>query len=177
MAGCSQGLPSSASSDFERGDEGWTIEGDTSLYPQWSATGGNPAGMVSATDGVTGQIWYFVAPKKFLGDQSAAYGSKLTFDLKQSNTFNQVDAEDVILTGRGLALVTDTRKNPATTWTPFAVKLDESEGWRKGDLSGPPATAEDFQLLLKSLTGLRIRGEYIDGPDVGSLDNVYLGSP
>jgi hypothetical protein len=39
-----------------------------------------------------------------------------------------------------------------------------------------PASGSDVRTVLGSLTSLRIRGEFFDGPlDTACLDNVYLG--
>lgn len=61
-----------AVSTFDSGAEDWTTVGATS--PVWEPTGGNPGGHIWAEDSVGGPPWFFVAPSKFLGDMSAAFG-------------------------------------------------------------------------------------------------------
>jgi hypothetical protein len=168
-----------AVSSFDTDDEGWKVIGDAqhnSTQPDYMPGGGNPSGYVSATDDVAGGTWYWEAPQKFLGDQSAAYNGVLAFDLKQSDTSSQFDAHDVILTSDQfeLALIFDTPNNPGTDWTSYSIPLNETAGWLL-EGSGEAPTQDQMQRLLSALTGLRIRGEYRNGPDTGGLDNVVLG--
>ena len=72
-----------ATSTFELGAEGWTAAGDIEGPLTWLSSGGNPGGHVQIDDLTTGGVTYFVAPVKFLGNQSAAAGTLLRFDLKQ----------------------------------------------------------------------------------------------
>ena len=97
------------SSTFDTGVEGWTGIGDIAAPLSWSGTGGNPGGNVSLVDSVAGGTTYFLAPAAFLGNQSGAIGTSLTFDLKQvfPGAADQFDAPDVILTGAGLTLAFD----------------------------------------------------------------------
>jgi hypothetical protein len=146
----------------------------------YHATGGNPGGYLNALDIQDGLTWYWVAPGKFLGNVSAAYGGTLTFDLREHGTATQYGDSDVTLTGGGITLAFDTPNNPAvgTTWTSYSVSLLETApGWHLNDLSGATPTSGQFQTVLASLTGLRIRGEFITGDDNGDLDNVVLSSP
>src|SRR5438270_5226107 len=88
---CSCGGGSGVVSTFEASDEGWTLGGDpTSPTPELRATGGNPGGNICGTDAVQSDIWYFIAPSPFLGDKSAFYGKRLTWDLEQFTSFQQL---------------------------------------------------------------------------------------
>lgn len=127
-------------------------------------------------DRTTGGVTYFVAPRAFLGNQSAALGTDLTFDLMQiyPGSPNQFDSSDVILEGGGLTVAYDTPDNPSNgSWTSYAVRL-EAPGWKLNSLSGAQATPEQFAAVLSNLTALRIRAEYQTGADIGHLDNVAL---
>ena len=170
-----------ARSTFDSGDEGWQIFGDAqgaTAQPTYSATGGNPGGFLSAQDDVTGGYWYWEAPETFLGDQCAAYGGNLGFDLRQSDTSSQSDRADVILrsdvNGEIVTLVLDTAENPGTDWTSYTIALKETAGWTKETLTGPTPTAAEMRQVLSNLSQLLIRGEYRVGEDVGSLDNPTL---
>ena len=67
-----------ATSTFDTGIDGWGLSGDsTTTAPTFIATGGNPGGYIHGIDQVDGGTWYFVAPSKFLGDDTAAYGQDL----------------------------------------------------------------------------------------------------
>ncbi len=180
LMACS-GLPSLASSTFEGDAEGWKLSGNgDSTEPSLIATGGNPAGNLCGIDKADGDLWYFVAPQKYLGDMSAAYGKRLVFDLKQGSSFNQLHGRDVVLNGAGYALTVNLRATPGRDWTPYQFRIDETGGWLIDDPTGhgPAATADEIKSALRNLTSLRIRGEFVDGPnDTACLDNVYWGTP
>jgi hypothetical protein len=162
---------------FENNDEGWKMTGDVTnafARPDYHATGGNPGGFVSATDEATGGNWYWTAPGKFLGSKSGALGKKLSFDLMQSDLNNQFEAPDIIIESGDLILVYTLPSHPDTKWTSYTVNFSAEAGWKKNDTSGPQAGEEDLKKALSRLTGLKIRGEFISGPDIGSLDNVCL---
>lgn len=177
--GCDCGGPASlAHSTFESGDEGWRLAGDADTQPELSSAGGNPGGHICGTDQVGGNIWYFVAPQKYLGDVSQAYGARLTFDLKQSSIFNQIRGRDVVLNGGGLSVVYNMKSPPGTDWTPYSIQLAEAgSAWSRDEAGFPPATEAELKTVLRNLNALRIRGEYIDGSDSACLDNVYFGTP
>ncbi len=165
-----------AISTFDAGPEGWSARGDVEGTLSWSATGGNPGGHAFIDDLTIGGVTYFVAPAAFLGNQAAALGTNLTFDLKQvyPGAANQFDTADVILRGGGLVLVYDTPQNPANgAWTSYAVPLS-APGWKLNSLAGAAASADQLATALSSLTALEIRAEYQTGADVGHLDNVAL---
>ncbi len=185
-----------ASSTFNTDRDGWLVKDLTfpavgapppvlgTYTPTFNATGGNPGGHISMLD-PSANVFYWYAPSKFVGNQSAAYGGTLQFDLAVTgNGFGSpagFHQEDVVLVGGGLTLVYDTTFSPAPTsavgWNSFSVGLTEA-GWRRNSLSGPAATQSDMQTALGSLTDLYIRGEFLFGlDDVGRLDNVVLSSP
>jgi len=164
------------SSTFNTGTDGWSAAGDFAAPVTWTATGGNPDGSVFIEDSVTGGTTYFVAPAKYLGDHSDAYGQSLTFDLKQViGSPNQFDNDDVILAASGLTLAYNTTNNPALngSWTSFTVPLTES-GWHVGSIAGTAATQSQFKIVLAAISDLRIRAEYQTGADTDYLDNVHL---
>jgi hypothetical protein len=165
-----------ATSTFDHSLEGWTAVGDSEGPLRWSATGGRPSGHVLIDDQTLGGITYFVAPKAFLGDQSAAFGSLLGFDLMQvyGGRPNQVNHPDVMLQGAGLSLVYDTAVNPANgSWSSYAVPL-KAGGWRLDSLTGALASDAQLRAVLSQLTALKIRAEFQSGSDIGHLDNVSM---
>ncbi len=175
--GCG-GVPAFAGSTFESDNEGWTLSNNGDLTtPTLMREGGNPGGHICGQDEGDGDVWYFVAPQRYLGNASATFGKRLTFDLKQGSIFNQVRGRDVILNGGGLAVRWNLRFAPGLDWTPYSARLDADSGWRIDEPSdqGPPVTEDELRLVLGDLRSLRIRGEYVDGPDSACLDNVYFG--
>lgn len=169
--------PKTICSSFDRNDEGWKVVGDVInafAKPNYHNTDGNPGGYLSATDETTGGVWYWSAPSKFLGSKKAAFNNKLQFDLKQSALNNQFEDADVILESKDLTLVFRLSSHPDTAWTSYSVILSPEAGWKINTIHGKPASEEDFIKVLSNLTSLKIRGEFITGPDVGSIDNVCL---
>lgn len=167
-------VPAAVVSTFDADDEGWRITGDAqsgSALPTHHFTGGNPGGYISATDDVMGGVWYYKAPAAFHGDYTAAYGTQLGFGLKQSSLDNQFDSVDVYLRGGGLELTYDTPNNPGTDWTSYSLALTEVGGWQLGGAA--PTQAQVLQ-VLGNVTDLQIRGEFVTGSDIGSLDNVSM---
>lgn len=182
--------PPIASSGFDHDAEGWTITGDAqseSVKPDFNGTGGNPGGLITARDDTTGGTFYFVAPEKYLGDASKAYAKLLTFDLKTTSAENPFEAYGVMLAGGGVTVIAMMPHDPvpAGQWVPYSFKLDPSGDWKvvsgidvtpDADFSdAPQATDSQLRTVLGALTLLRIRGEYNNGPDEGSLDNVRFG--
>ena len=165
-----------ATSTFDLDTDGWVAVGDSEGPLTWQALGGNPGGHSQIDDLTTGGVTYFVAPAKFIGNQSAAAGTLLRFDLQQvyTGSASQFDAADIVLKGSGLTLVYDTAPNPANgAWTSYAVALSAA-GWTLNTLDGTAVSDGQFAAVLSQVTGLAIRAEYRTGPDVGHLDNVAL---
>lgn len=173
------GVSSYASSAFEVDDDGWTLSNNgDGTKPQFNTQGGNPGGNICGADLKDGDIWYFVAPARYLGNVSAAWGKRLTFDLKQGTIYNQIRGRDVVLNGGGLSIALNFRFAPGLDWTPYSFRFDADQGWVLDEPGGmgPAASESDIKTVLGALTSLRVRGEFFDGPsDSACLDNVYLG--
>lgn len=163
-------------STFDTDDEGWLVAGDaTSSTPQYNVEGGNNGGYISADDTAAGGVWFWSAPENFLGERSSSFGKTLSFDLAQSSVDSQFDDNDVLIVGENLTLALNLLNNPGIEWTSYSVKLDSSEDWRITHYSwGEVATDGQIQEVLSNILEIKIRGEYVSGPDVGSLDNVIL---
>ncbi|MFO0796133.1 MAG: FG-GAP-like repeat-containing protein [Gemmataceae bacterium] len=180
-------------SRFETGPEDWTLSNDAAT-PEYRPAGGNPGGHIFVQPVTGAATMYWTAPSKFLGDQSAAYGLTLSFDLWTDQTDGTPGADS----GRWLQLRGTSGGQsvilfyqlqfPATeTWTKYAIPLVAGPAWRIGPASRnvtefdrPPAgtasppTDAQFRDVLGTLTGLHIPGEYSTGQDSDGLDNVVL---
>jgi cellobiose-specific phosphotransferase system component IIB len=169
----------STASYFNKDNEGWKVMGDAqgeSVVPDHFDKDGNPGGYISASDDITGEVWYWSAPEKFLGNKSWAYGKILSFSLKQSSTDNQFDDSDVMLVGADMKIVFNTSRNPEKAWTDYSVPISEASGWTYDNIHGDPVSRKDLKLILRDLTAIYIRGEYVTGEDTGGLDTVILHS-
>ena len=179
-----EATPLGIQSTFNSNDEGWQIVsfGDLStndysvmgVYtPTYNSTGGDPGGYISTTDPDNGDFT-FGAPSFFLGDQSDATG--LSYDLTHPQGATNYQTTDVMLVGDGLRLLWESNPPivPGTGWTQVSVNFAPSGSWHLNTTGGAPATAANFQSVLGDLTGLYIRGEYTDGPELAGLDNVQL---
>jgi len=163
-----------ASSTFDSDADGWTILGEAQ-GPNHRATGGRPGGYVSADDpaGTSGTS-YWRAPAKFLGDRSAAYRTKLTFDLRDKGPGIVFRNPDVVLYAGSLALAYRQKRTPKSkSLTRFTVRLDGKKGWTDAS-TGKRATATQMQTVLAALDTLLIRGEFRNGAETFDLDNVVL---
>jgi len=159
-------------STFDEDDEGWLVVGNGITRPTYNASGGRMGGYLSMTDG-SSDTWYWDAPEAFLGEQSAAYGRTLEFDLGQSAGTYDRSGPDVVLEGSGLRLVFYTPSDPYGGWTHYCVPLHDSAGWLV-EASGEKATEAELRAVLAELGQLMVRGEYRGSGATGSLDNVLL---
>ena len=175
------GIPSQGSvlvsSTFDNpadGVDGWTVMADGS-GPSYEVSGGNPGGYITTTDQGLGGIVYWVAPAKFLGDQSAAFGGTVSFDLRQNISGSQFsDSNPLIrLVGNGVILSLP-GIGPGTSFTSWSIPLSSAGGWIAG---GVAASDAQIQNALANLADVRIRAEFAFVPgDVDDLDNVAFHS-
>src|SRR4051794_14915153 len=175
---------SSASADlisrFDAGAEGWRmVLGEPAVY---RASGGNPGGHLEFTahrDGST----TFVSPSVWHGDQRAAIGRDLRFDLRVP----AVDGPDrpiplVMLqsssaaSGGSSTLVWSAGVVPSTSWQHFDVPVGPGPGWTRAS-DGGAATADDFDRVLRDFGygGLQIAAALTLGSgSTIALDNVVF---
>ena len=141
--------------------------------PTYNSSGGDPGGYISTTDPDDG-YFMFSAPSFFLGNQSDATG--LSYDLTHPQGEIDFNTTDVMLVGDGMRLLWESNPNlaPGSGWTPVSVNFAPSANWHLNTTNGALATAANFQAVLGDLTGLYIRGEYTNGPELAGLDSVQL---
>jgi hypothetical protein len=159
-------------STFDTDTDGWSTINDAKDF-RHIATGGNPGGHVAATDKASGSTYFFVAPSKFLGDRTRSYGSTLSYDVKTSAAVS-VGSDDVVLISGSITITLRFPTGPGTSWTNFNTTLSEDAGWIN-NATGDAPTQEVFLQMMANITTLRIRGEYVNGGDIGYLDNVAMG--
>jgi hypothetical protein len=159
-------------SNFYVGTEDWTVEG---IDSEIKLDGNNGKLIVSDT---RDQVWYFVAPSKFLGDQSAAYGGKLVFTLGHfffnSDDKDALDVEeDVVLASTcdwSLSIKVFKKWDMAEE---YSVTLSETAGWKDSRTGNAPGLM-DFLGMLSNLRSVKIRGGYYRKEEMTNLGNVQL---
>jgi hypothetical protein len=168
--------PTLVSHDFTSSAEGWRISGDSGTTdPIFTASGGNPGGCITGVDEALGETWYFHAPGTVVQQLSAAEDGTISFSLKQSSDVDGgfID-DDVIIVGTAgrIGYRFGFGSAPGTKWKDYSVRLSASTGWRWN--LGAPATQAQIRSVLAAPLSLDIRGEFVTGPDEGSLDNFTL---
>ena len=161
--------------EFTESAEGWSISGDSgAVEPIFTPTGGHPGGCISAIDEALGETWYFHAPEAVLQQLPAAVNGTLSYSLKQSGDIPSLVDDDVVIVGKAGRLSYRFPTAPGTDWTDLSVRLSESAGWTWN--WNRRATQAQIESVLLAPIRLEIRGEYVTGPDEGSLDNFLLTS-
>ncbi|MBN1845045.1 MAG: hypothetical protein JW810_05140 [Sedimentisphaerales bacterium] len=165
-------------STFDAGPAGWLVVGFPGGYglpvtggvaPDWAGTAGNPGGAIRCGD------WYaetfFSAPAAYLGDQSAAFDTALSFDIHITYT-DGAAYPAVILVGASKALYYTVMSTPVGVWTTRNIPL--RQGWKRNSWLGTDATDADMLEVLSDLRGLYINAEWKTGSDLTTLDNVVF---
>ena len=177
-----------AISTFDYGNEGWLVVSTEGYVgpADWSPTGGNPGGYIYDTDMDDGG-WGFLAPAKFLGDVSAAYGHTLSFDFSSDRI--EHETAGVALadpTGIGIIAYVDLPDYPGQIAHRELV-FNTTQPWYVFDyinnVEGELATVAQIQAALSDLEYLFLGAEFAPGYDndgtyeYGELvayDNVIL---
>ena len=161
--------------DFTESAQGWRVGGDTgAVEPVFSTSGGHPGGYITGVDEALGETWYFRAPAAVLQQLPAAVNGTLSYSLKQSGDIISLVDDDVVILGAAGRLSYRFRTSPGTDWTDFVVQLSEREGWTWN--WNKRATQAQIESVLAAPARLEIRGEYVTGPDEGSLANFVLSA-
>jgi len=172
-----------AVSTFDSGDEGWLVV-STEGYsgsPDWSPTGGNPGGYISETD-MDGGGWGFLAPSKFQGDASDAFGSTLTFDFC-GDIIQHETAGVALANSTGIGIITTVLLPDYPGQIAHReVVLDNSQVWKVYNYftgeEGGLATNAQIQDVLLDLTYLLLGAEFADGygedGELVAYDNIIL---
>ncbi|HEX8234065.1 MAG TPA: laminin B domain-containing protein [Caulobacteraceae bacterium] len=158
-------------SRFSKGLEGWSMQGDVGTF-DWQPAGGDPGGHIHWIDAASGSDSYFVAGSKFLGDQSAFYKGKLSYDIYDTGS-DYSGVPDVEITGGGITLVR-VMGQPGAGWTHVSAQLSVKGGWHVDSLGGAVATSAQIKAVLADVQEVIVRAEYVNGGEEGGLDNFML---
>jgi hypothetical protein len=161
------------SHDFTTSADGWRISGDTETTDAiFNASSGHPGGCVTGVDEAVGETWYFRAPMTVLHQMPAAVNGTMSFSLKQSGPIVSLVDDDVVIVGPAGRLSYRFPAAPGIDWTDFSVQLSASAKWTWN--WNARATQAQVERVLAAPARVEIRGEYVTGPDEGSLDNFAL---
>src|SRR5262249_26931927 len=126
-------------SRFRRGDdEGWTTQNADGSQPATKPIrivekSGNY--FLTATDIQNGKPWVWLAPAKYRGDHSDAFGRFLKYELWASHS--EIDCAGgryVQLGGAGLTLFADgtaLAQPVPRIWMRYCIRLDATGGWKR----------------------------------------------
>ncbi|MFN0134512.1 MAG: laminin B domain-containing protein [Phycisphaerae bacterium] len=161
-------LPVPVTSKFETSDDGWRLDGgafQAPTAPTWNQ------GMQLVTTSRP-NFGYWVAPAKFRGNFSGAYGRSLQYDAAWENHCCSNEPR-VVLGGGGVTIVHNPQYTPRPQGASFFVRLDETESWYD-TATEQRATGDQIRRVLSNLTTLKI----LAGTGAYSwIDNVSLGEP
>lgn len=164
-----------ASSDFETDADGWR----TGEFTDASAGAGNPTydainKLISTTD--TAANVAFIAPSKFRGNLSAAFGGNIVFRLSNIGNDNPALYSAIAITSGGTTIFSTRVLGPATTLTPYSVVFTGANFIRSTPFSsgGAPVTDSELQGILANVSKFAILADWDSGPDNTRLDNVTL---
>jgi hypothetical protein len=159
--------------EFTESAEGWQIASDSgAVDPKFSPTCGHPGGCITGVDEQLGETWFFHAPASVLRQLPAAVNGTISYSIKQSDPIASLIDDDVVIRGPAGRLSYRFSRSPGTDWTNLSVQLSASAGWTWN--WNRPASQAQIDSVLAQPGLLDIRGEYVTGPDEGSLDNFLL---
>jgi hypothetical protein len=164
-------------------DEGWLVVSTEGYVgsPHWSDEGGATGGYIYDTDMDDGG-WGYLAPSKFLGDVSDAFGSTLTFDFC-GDTIEHPTAGVALADSTGIGIIThvplpdypmqiahrEVVLNASQTWYVYNYNTGEEGG---------AANNGQIQAVLSDLTYLLLGAEFAPGygedGELVAYDNIIL---
>ena len=168
--GLGASAPASPVSVFQADADGWDVQHQAA---EWR----HETGYLWARGRAVGEPWYWEAPAKFTGNQSAAFGGGLQFDL-QDDVLNgpRADGPAVILEGNGVTLAcAKPREARYEPWTRYSAALQPGR-WRVLP-SGEVADTGTLLSVLSNLERLLIRGIRHATALEGRLLRVALDTP
>ena len=177
----SHGRAQTVTSTFDTNADGWTHApgGDPGSTVTFSATGGNPGGRIVLNEAAQGAFDFFQAPAKYLGNDSAFLNGTFSFQLMDNSSIDDLSAPLTLTDASG-----DTLTHVLPTFSPgsyvsFSFTLNQSGGWTYTPAggTGSAATQPQFQTVLANVSTLVVPGDFHNGTELTSLDNVALTVP
>lgn len=161
-------------SGFDAGNEGWRKGGRNSTGSVWTiltqqalhnTTEGNPPGSITIND--EGDTAYWFSPESWAGDWRGLH--KMSFDLKILDGTNVLAAGDMIRIFSPHDTLTQnitTGQLPALgVWNHYQFELSAAAFGVSEEL---------YQRVMRDVSRVGIRSEWINGPETEALDNVLI---
>lgn len=170
-----------AVSTFDLNADGWmngNFDGLTASPSNvnYFSNGGNPGGYIQVYDNY---LWNaFLAPAKFLGNQSAAYMGTLTLDIYDALVDPNIPSPMLSLSDGSQFIYSPGILDNLVLGPPFhtfSVQFLASTGWT--DPLGHTISEATLQSVLANLHVLAIDADWHTGDDDVHLDNVILSGP
>ncbi len=154
----------------------WTVFADATELVLIFDDPAAPDGALCASDLSQGETWYFEADEAFVSAIQNGYGMTLSYVIRIASNFNSTyeDYDIELVIGNAFALQYNFNLPPSGDWTPYSVELREGVGWYDVDGMLDVDDPELFQQLLRDVSIVRIRGEYVVGADTECIANVSL---
>jgi hypothetical protein len=153
-------------STFDSGNEGWTAIDPTGDYTSsWQSSIGNPAGgLLGIETNAQGGDGYFTAPNNWLGNWSVYAGGTISYDLKVIDGTSYFSDPDIqIISGSSVVSWTANVNPVGKGWVHYEIALTSAN-----------FTGGTLATILPNVTGFKIRGEVINGPEKEGFDNVMV---
>ena len=166
---------------FDTSANGWTHApgGDPDTTVTFSATGGNPGGCIVLNDAAEGAFDFFNAPAKYLGNDSGYLNGSFSFQLMDNSSVDDLSSALTLTDGAG-----DTLTHTLPAFSPggfvfFSFTLNQAGGWTYTPAGGTAvaATQAEFQTVLTNVTSLVVPGDFHNGTEMTTLDDVALTVP
>jgi hypothetical protein len=174
-------------SDFSINDEGWQDGNfDTSTASPtpviYLSSGGNPGGQIEIADNEVNNnfSWNaFLAPAKFLGNQSSEYNGELSFDLYDTFVNLSGDTQPLVMISDGTNFLFSPMVLNASVLGPpfhhFSVRFVAATGWSTSPFGGSPVSEALMKSVMSNLQILAIDADWqLPGVSFTFLDNVDL---
>lgn len=169
-----------AESTFDSDHEGWSAVFFNTVVPLPVMYSN---GAISVFDADDGDTFYWNAPLEFLGNKSAAYGGRLVWSAKDVGTGapDQDNSQVVMLVGMVGSSVQVincpcAQLPGAGDYQELSVTLSAT-GSGCYFSNGSKPTVSQFTSVLRTLSFLQVKAEYLNGADEASLDAIRLEAP
>lgn len=170
----SPALAASVNSDFNAGDDGWQ-HGAYNISLTFDVEHDPAAGVIGIDNGL--YAGGFMAPEKYLGNQSAFLNGSFSFQLSTDGELAGLNYPALILVGNGgETIFANWVGDPGTELTDFSILLT-ADSFYKGSVEERVSgvTAEEFAAVMSNLEKLSIFGNWSGGEKL-RLDNVVMAS-